>query len=433
MARILNLMLAAAMGFYCQNAFSAEWFVGADGKPSNSGVKDAPWDIVSALGGEHKVQPGDTISMLGGVYKIDRNLMHTCVPLKLAGTADKPIVIKPFENAHVAIDGGIETSAPAAFVHVQGLEIYVNEWLTKVTSKQKGPWPTDVPKSYGGIHDTGGKNCKYINMVVHNNAEGFELWCDALNTEVCGCLIYDNGWDAPDRGHGHGIYTQNKDGVKTYSNNILSTLSAGGQCAIQAYGSGDGAKSYTNNFLVTDNIAFNAGQFLIGGGRPSGGLKVHRNYIYGVPMWVGYYWSDRNDDCDVRDNYVANQNLNFFNFTKIEQSGNTVINGETKFHKTRDSFTAEKGQPAPAEAKVVLLPNKYDPARANLAIFNWKKETQVEVPFKGFLKPGEKFRVMDSKKFFGEPVFRGLVDDNGMAKVPMGAAEFGAFVVVKTQ
>jgi hypothetical protein len=433
MKRVVILMAVVMVCAFCAGAFAAEWFVGPDGKAANTGAKNSPWDIISAFGaGHNQIQPGDTIWLFGGTYKVDRALIHTAIPVKLVGAENKPITIKPYENAHVAIDGGIESAAPVAYVHFYNLEIFVTEWLTKVTSQQKGPWPTDVPKSYGGVHDTGGKNCKYINLVVHNNAEGFEMWCDALNTEVYGCLIYDNGWDAPDRGHGHGIYTQNKEGVKTYSNNIISTLAAGGQCAIQAYGSGDGAKSYTNNFLVTDNISFNAGQFLIGGGRPSGGLKVHRNYIYAVPMWVGYYWSERNDDCDVRDNYVGNSSLNFFNFDKIERSGNVVINGDTKLYKTRESFTSEKGEPVPAEAKVVLLPNKYEPTRANLAIFNWKKEQQVEVSFKDFLKPGDEFRVMDSKKFFGDPVFTGAVDAAGKAKIPV-TGEFAAYVVLKTK
>jgi hypothetical protein len=36
-------------------------------------------------------------------------------------------------------------------------------------------------------------------------------------------LIFYNGWDSPsgDRGHGHGIYTQNQNGTKTLDNNFI--------------------------------------------------------------------------------------------------------------------------------------------------------------------------------------------------------------------
>jgi hypothetical protein len=32
---------------------------------------------------------------------------------------------------------------------------------------------------------------------------------DTDDNEVYGCLIYYNGYDATDRGHGHGIYSAN--------------------------------------------------------------------------------------------------------------------------------------------------------------------------------------------------------------------------------
>ena len=58
--------------------------------------------------------------------------------------------------------------------------------------------------------------------MIHDTSQGISFWIDAVDSEVHGCLIYDNGWNAPDRGHGHCIYTQNKDGVKTISGNIMS-------------------------------------------------------------------------------------------------------------------------------------------------------------------------------------------------------------------
>ena len=45
----------------------------------------------------------------------------------------------------------------------------------------------------------------------------------ANDTEIFGCLIYYNGYDATDRGHGHGIYSANDPGnsmKKIYDNMI---------------------------------------------------------------------------------------------------------------------------------------------------------------------------------------------------------------------
>ena len=46
-----------------------------------------------------------------------------------------------------------------------------------------------------------------------------------------------------------------------------------------------------------------------------------------------------------------------------------------------------KDAPRPKENKVVLRINKYDPHRANLAVFNWEKKAEVEVDT-GAVMPG---------------------------------------------
>lgn len=45
----------------------------------------------------------------------------------------------------------------------------------------------------------------------------------AIDSEVPGCLICDNGWIGPDRDHGPGIYDQNQTGTKLVTDNIEVT------------------------------------------------------------------------------------------------------------------------------------------------------------------------------------------------------------------
>ena len=91
-----------------------------------------------------------------------------------------------------------------------------------------------------------------------------------------GCLIYDNGWAGTDRGHGHAIYTQNEDGIKTIADCIMT---GGHGYTLHAYGS---ARAYVDNYLVAGNIAYAADTFLIGGGRPSHNIRVRDNVLHGV-------------------------------------------------------------------------------------------------------------------------------------------------------
>ena len=74
-------------------------------------------------------------------------------------------------------------------------------------------------------------------MVLHDCAQGLGFWIYSPDSEAHGNLIFYNGWQGrgTDRGHGHGIYIQNRDGAKLLSDNIIFDQFGLG---IQAYGSG---------------------------------------------------------------------------------------------------------------------------------------------------------------------------------------------------
>ena len=78
-----------------------------------------------------------------------------------------------------------------------------------------------------------GKACKFINLVIHDDTQGVSWWAASQDSEMHGCLIYDNGWAGTDRGHGHAIYTQNNEGLKTISDCIFT---GGYGYTLHAYG-----------------------------------------------------------------------------------------------------------------------------------------------------------------------------------------------------
>ena len=67
----------------------------------------------------------------------------------------------------------------------------------------------------------GAPGVKLINMIIHDTRGGPGLFAGAVNAEAYGCIIYNNGWNAPDRGHGHGLYVQNLNGLMHLSDNII--------------------------------------------------------------------------------------------------------------------------------------------------------------------------------------------------------------------
>jgi len=398
---ILTVVALAAV------ACGAEWYVGPDGKPGNTGTKEAPWDIASALDGKQRVAAGDTLYLLAGTYK---RRPKEQFDVRLVGSAEKPIHVRRAPGARATIDGGLAVQAPSAHVWIWDLEILVSEPNPEKIATG-GSHPKDFDRPWGGLNMFGGKNCKYIHIAIHDTRQGISCWTGEKDCEIYGCVIYNNGWLAPDRGHGHCIYTQNKDGIKTIANCIL-TCRYPGTYTMHAYGS---SRADVDNYLITDNIAYGLGTFLVGGGKPSHNIRVLRNCLHNVGMQIGYN-APENEDCEVRENIIVNGGLSINKYKKAVNEGNLVL---------------AKGAKRPAGAKAVLLPSKYDPKRAHLAIYNWEGAKEVQVPAKGFLRMGDLCRLFNPKDPFGKPVFEGVCQGESIT-VPL-SGEFAAFIVQREE
>jgi hypothetical protein len=359
---------------------AAEWYVSPKGTAQGKGTRESPWDLESALLGKQSLRPGDTLYLLEGTY---RRRPDEKFAVRLTGTDVKPIHVRPAPKEHAVIDGGLVVDNPSAYLWIWDLELLVSE---PQPTKPVGPgsFPGDFTRPWGGLTMNGGKQCKYVNLVIHDCRQGISFWSGAQDSEVHGCLIYDNGWPATDRGHGHAIYTQNQDGTKAITDCIMT---GGHGFTMHAYGS---SRAYVDNYLVEGNIAYNANTFLIGGGRPSHNIRVLNNYLYGVPMQIGYS-APSNEDCEVRDNVIVNGDLSINKFNKVVKEGNEVL---------------VKNAPRPKQGRAVLRPNKYDPQRANVALFNFEKKTALDVDVVDFLKKGDGFRLLDPRDF-GKPVLAG--------------------------
>jgi len=94
-----------------------------------------------------------------------------------------------------------------------------------------------------------------------------------------------------------------------------------------------------------------------------------------------------------------------------------------------------------------VRPNKYEPGRANIAIYNWNLDRSVPIDVSGILSAGTAYEIRDAENFFGPPVVSGVYK-SGMISIPMTdlepaepngdvptpprhtAPEFGAFVLL---
>ena len=385
---------------------AAEWRVAPQGTPQGRGTSASPWDIASALGGDQPVAPGDTLWLHGGTYRRPFENLGMGWPVRLAGREGAPIHVRAWPGQRTTVDGGLNLQPPATQLWIWDLEILVSE------PRPDGPVPPDptyrnLNRPWGGLNVYAGEQCKFINLVIHDNAQGVSWWAGSTDSELHGCIVYDNGWPGTDRGHGHAVYTQNRDGTKT----IADCLFTGGYgYTLHAYGS---SRAFVDNYHVEGNMAWAGNTFLIGGGQPSRGIRVLTNLFHGVPVQLGYD-APTNVDCEVRGNILVNAGLKIQRFHQVRQEGNLLLGGK---------------EPRPEGYDVVLRPNRYDTNRAHLAIFNWQRASEVEVDVAAFLRPRDRYRLQDPRDFYGQAVLSGTTSD-GLLRVPM-QGEFAAFVLLR--
>jgi len=438
------------------------FYVSPTGSHSAAGSKTDPWDLTTALAHPASVKPGDTIWLRDGVY-------HGTFRSQLTGTPDKPIIVRQYPGERAVIDTGAIKSLAGIEVHGSdtwywGFEIMSSNPERYVS--QPGPWA--VPDRVDGI-DTLGPRLKFINLIIHDTAQGFGFWQEAVDSEIYGCLLYYNGWAAPDRGHGHGIYSQNKDGVKLIQDNIQFY---GFGMGIRAYGS---ENAYAKNIHFLGNVSFNSG-YLFGGpgnhwsnylvtvGSGSEGIIFDDNHSYHTDddgyVQLGWEFSGVEKDLLARNNYFigGDSAVQIWNWNKLTFTGNTIYSkgqfmeifahtgtqSVANYNFDNNTYYGSglmryqgsnvqwgnwqkvtgvdanshytKGQPTGVWAFV--RPNKYEAGRANIIIYNWDSHNYVPVDVSGVLKPGQQYEVRDVLNYLGTPVTSGTYNGGPIA-IPM--------------
>src|SRR5688500_9757689 len=194
------------------------FYVSVTGKSSGDGSEGNPWDLQTALNQPAAVKAGSVICLQPGTYK-------GTFTSNLRGNSSAPIVVKNCSGGRVIIDGsraGVVNKnvttllINGAYTWFWGLEITNSDPERIITQSGSNP-----PERRGAGIVIFAPGIKLINLIVYDNGEGIDAWTPAENLEVYGNIVFNNGWWAPDREHGHGIYTQNNTGTKKFIDNIV--------------------------------------------------------------------------------------------------------------------------------------------------------------------------------------------------------------------
>ena len=433
-----------------------------------------PWDLQTALTQPGAVHPGDTIWLRAGryVYPATAAGGNTGFVSTLTGTASAPITVRNYPGEHVSIDGhGMYAVliVNGSYTWYWGLEI-----LDSAPVRE-----TQLTFDFGvGVYGPGNK---FINMVVHDTAQGFSAFEASPNTEIYGCLVYYNGFLNPQAAgrvnFGHGMYLQNLTGLKTIDDNIIFDNAAYG---MQLYGTVnasligfriDGNASfnnsswpgltYTYNYIIENgkdrrDIQLNsnfsyfplnaaAGQNLFGQDTTGEDISIENSVLAG-----GYNPAEMNDQSGpvtfTGNRIYATQGLSLVTLDQGTASflsqyawdhnsyyGNNAFlfpSGSGTFNQWRSAtgFDANStfNTNPPASNWIYVRPNRYEAKRANIVVFNWTGADHASVDLSGVLSAGDQFVIQDAQNFFGPPIAQGVysgtpvdVPINATAKSPL--------------
>jgi hypothetical protein len=471
-----------------------QWFAAPNGTKTGDGSISKPWDLKTALAHPAVVKPGDTIWVRGGTYP---GLYDSL----LKGTISKPIIVRNYNGERATIDTGNRTGGAALEVYGQDAWYWGLEIMSSNPNRKTGTTGSSGGARLGlmdGV-DTFGIRCKFINLIVHDTRQGYGFWEYGIDNEIYGNLIYYNGWAGGDRGHGHAIYSQNRTGVKVIENNIQFKGYAMGLRAIGSelaaakgyrflknisfesgalYGNkwtnlaiavGSGAQDIQVDDTYTyHNTAVNDGSSWLGwtGSGRQKDVRAHRNYWVGGESVVNVEWWDK---VEYTDNFHYNttsfqvdldvccgqqtstytwRNNRYFGVDRFRYEDRNYPFANWKSLTGLDAgSTFTTGRPTGTE--VFVLPNKYEPGRAHIAVYNWGLQNTVAANVSSVLQSGDRFEVRDAENYFGAPVLTGTYNGSAInlpmnltaIAQPSGAArvapvhtgkEFNAFVLIKT-
>jgi hypothetical protein len=418
------------------------------------------------------VPPGSTVWLAGGTY-------HGAFTSYLKGTSNAPITVRVLPGERAVLNGrGFKGPRQHTVLAVFG------EWTNyiglEITSSESDRSSIGSEFRQEGF-DVFGPHVKIINFIVYNSGEGTGFWKEAVDSEVYGTIIFGCGSkNTPtDNRHGHGIYTQNLEGTKLITDNILFNNYGFG---IHGWGKPKGTEGYQ----VEGNIIFNSGAQSGNGMRLAnilftGGerilvdrLIVANNYTYQTLTYrpTGDVLHDTNlcIACDnkrlhgsgvIRDNYFAGGApiLLTGKWTNLAVTGNTFIgsNGmvitadianpgawnrnsyygrgymgksEALFvynekpydfagwqRQTRADGDSSYSVELPRNA-VFVRPNRYEEGRAHIAVYNWEHAQSVDVDLSSAMAVGSQFEIRNAQDFFGAPVASGTYR-GGKVRIPM--------------
>jgi len=426
-------------------------YASPDGTPQGDGSLGNPWDLATAfLPG--RVVPGGTLWLRGGDYE---NIPDGS---DISGTEFAPVVVRSVPDEWAVFKLHSSWRPSGEWVVYRDFEI-VGELGTRV-SQIPGSGAPDLNRT---PFIPQGSHQKYINLVIH------DLLANGMGTvrgeyedfEIYGCIIYYNGWIAPDRTHGHGLYLQSgtlenvHPLAKIAANNIIW---GNAHTGIQLFGS----SAFINNVELDRNVVWASGSAAITAraGQPMQNISVTNNEVYRANVLLGgttgremsliltnniltgglFAVQVRSwDTLTLQDNFIWAPVLSThfiapdpWDTTRTIWNENAYVEGGTNGTARQAQFRLADGKnrvyadwqsrtgfdvastytvtetQLPDTTMIRIKPNIHEKGRAHITIFNWNHHDTIMVDFSSFMQPGESYTLHSAYNYLADPLQQGV-------------------------
>lgn len=404
----------------CENQDATGFHATVDGTAGGDGSLQAPWDLATALDRPPGMGPGDTLWIHGGRY------VGTFV-VKQEGLPGAPVTMRAWPGDRVTLDSAGDPDQPV-------VQIY-HEWMVIRDLEVTNSDPDRRIERPTGIY-VGGDHVVLANLWIHDVGTGIsggrltgDDTQEGTDILLYGSILYNNGWLGTDRGHGHHTYFTNRDSVIRLEDNVL----------FYAYGFGVHNYSYSDSNYVRNNEIVGNVWFLNGvpGGKlydncmvgHDGSLTMSNVLLQENLGWaptlgerdVRLGWDTPNENADLVDNYLVGQTIFQDQWSDIALRGNTFI-GAVDGVDPVDYPDNTYLDAAPTQNHVVVRPNRFEPGRAHVIVYNWEDLDEVEVDLGALVPAGVELEIRNGQAPLAPAVVSGT-HDGGPVTLPMTGLE----------
>jgi hypothetical protein len=506
--------------------FTCDYYASPSGVASGNGSATNPWDLQTALGKTSLITASKTLCLKGGTYtgkfkstltagtvrsapgewaQIDgykfTTLMTSMNATQQNFTMANASGFFVIGNEEIVIDGeviklvmmngnnvtsclrGASNSLNGAQPHTAGTPIILGGSPFYVAGSNTTYRDFEVmnsrPSRDGNVENQGlgrgdgitvvGAGNKLVNLVIHDNLSGIMTSSMSSNTEIYGCLIYNNGMHSRnggtvENGYGHGMYLENSAGFsKIYENIVLNSFNLGTQCygvtapyfggqligdafsnSGSPLGKFDPAKRNYNLIIGPDSQAsptaiLSDSHFY----QPSTTIGYSVKFGYGAGVGTGtvtnntfvgggtmFEIANTNSATISGNRFYSSQSgavytivpsgrsYSWNNNTYYSAMGRNVFgiaaSGTYQFANWRSLTGFDANSTATSTAMpttVVVRPNSYQPGRANVFIYAIAGSTSVSVDLStAGLSNGQHYTLRNAQNYSGAPVTSGNFD-----------------------